>query len=129
VPIYQALEKVNGIVEDLNWEVFKEVCPCPCPLSFFPPWKCTAMSCLSCVDGLNQWLAHPKPTNPSPPSHEHPDADRAGGAGRGLLHHPRGRPPALHPLDGEPHDGSVFWWCLLVEIDICAPEDTTIPPN
>lgn len=24
VPIYQALEKVNGIVEDLNWEVFRE---------------------------------------------------------------------------------------------------------
>lgn len=24
VPIYQALEKVNGIVEDLNWDVFKE---------------------------------------------------------------------------------------------------------
>eukprot|EP00249_Psilotum_nudum_P015563 c25392_g1_i1 orf=596-2671(-) len=24
VPIYQALEKVNGIAEDLNWEVFKE---------------------------------------------------------------------------------------------------------
>lgn len=24
VPIYQALEKVNGRVEDLNWEVFKE---------------------------------------------------------------------------------------------------------
>lgn len=24
VPIYQALEKVNGVVEDLNWEVFKE---------------------------------------------------------------------------------------------------------
>lgn len=30
VPIYQALEKVNGIVEDLNWEVFKQVrCDCP----------------------------------------------------------------------------------------------------
>jgi len=25
VPIYQALEKVGGIAEDLNWEVFKEV--------------------------------------------------------------------------------------------------------
>ena len=24
VPIYQALEKVNGVAEDLNWEVFKE---------------------------------------------------------------------------------------------------------
>lgn len=24
VPIYQALEKVNGIVEDLNWEVFRD---------------------------------------------------------------------------------------------------------
>ncbi|KAI8523628.1 hypothetical protein RHMOL_Rhmol13G0088900 [Rhododendron molle] len=24
VPIYQALEKVNGIAEDLNWEVFRE---------------------------------------------------------------------------------------------------------
>ena len=24
VPIYQALEKVNGIAEDLNWDVFKE---------------------------------------------------------------------------------------------------------
>ena len=24
VPIYQALEKVNGVAEDLNWEIFKE---------------------------------------------------------------------------------------------------------
>ena len=24
VPIYQALEKVNGKVEDLNWEVFRD---------------------------------------------------------------------------------------------------------
>ena len=24
VPIYQALEKVNGIAEDLNWDIFKE---------------------------------------------------------------------------------------------------------
>ncbi|GAA3315283.1 hypothetical protein GCM10020331_009910 [Ectobacillus funiculus] len=24
VPIYQALEKVNGIAEDLNWEVFRD---------------------------------------------------------------------------------------------------------
>ena len=24
VPIYQALEKVNGVAEDLNWDVFKE---------------------------------------------------------------------------------------------------------
>ena len=24
VPIYQALEKVNGVAEDLNWEVFEE---------------------------------------------------------------------------------------------------------
>jgi phosphomethylpyrimidine synthase len=24
VPIYQALEKVNGIAEDLNWEVFRQ---------------------------------------------------------------------------------------------------------
>ena len=25
VPIYQALEKVNGKVEDLNWEVFRDI--------------------------------------------------------------------------------------------------------
>ena len=24
VPIYQALEKVNGIAEDLNWDILKE---------------------------------------------------------------------------------------------------------
>ena len=24
VPIYQGLEKVNGIAEDLNWDVFKK---------------------------------------------------------------------------------------------------------
>ena len=24
VPIYQALEKVNGVAEDLNWDIFKE---------------------------------------------------------------------------------------------------------
>lgn len=24
VPIYQALEKVNGKVEDLNWEIYKD---------------------------------------------------------------------------------------------------------
>ncbi len=24
VPIYQALEKVNGVAEDLNWEVFRD---------------------------------------------------------------------------------------------------------
>ena len=51
VPIYQALEKVGGIAEDLTWEIY--------------------------------------------PRH----ADRAGRAGRRLLHHPRRRPPALHPDD------------------------------
>ena len=24
VPIYQALEKVNGVVEDLNWEIYRD---------------------------------------------------------------------------------------------------------
>ena len=24
VPIYKALEKVNGVVEDLSWEIFKD---------------------------------------------------------------------------------------------------------
>ena len=53
VPIYQALEKVGGVAEDLTWEIY--------------------------------------------PRH----ADRAGRAGRRLFHHPRRRPPALHPDDRE----------------------------
>lgn len=24
VPLYQALEKVNGVAEDLNWEIFRD---------------------------------------------------------------------------------------------------------
>ena len=42
VPIYQALEKVNGKVEDLNWEIYKdtliEQCEHPCRNT---PAECT----------------------------------------------------------------------------------------
>ena len=56
VPIYQALEKVDGKAEELTWEIY--------------------------------------------PRH----ADRAGRAGRRLLHDPRRRAAALHPADREAHD-------------------------
>jgi phosphomethylpyrimidine synthase len=46
-------------------------------------------------------------------------ADRAGRAGRGLLHHPRGRAPGLHPPDGARRTGIVSRggsimakWCM-----------------
>ncbi len=56
VPIYQALEKVDGKAEDLTWEIFRDT------------------------------------------------LDRAGRAGRGLLHHPCRRAAALRPDDRQAND-------------------------
>lgn len=48
-------------------------------------------------------------------THQRPaDAAGAGGAGRGLLDHPRRRPPALHPHDRQPHDGCVR--CTMIDV-------------
>ncbi len=57
VPIYQALEKVGGDADKLDWEVFRDT------------------------------------------------LDRAGGAGRGLLHHPRRRAAGLRAADRAAHHG------------------------
>ena len=49
VPIYQALEKVNGVVEDLNWEIYRDTSSKQCEQGVdyfndscrYPPPECT----------------------------------------------------------------------------------------
>ena len=51
VPIYQALEKVDGRAEDLSWEIFRDTLveqaesrrdwAAPAYIRYFPPWKLT----------------------------------------------------------------------------------------
>jgi phosphomethylpyrimidine synthase len=84
VPIYQALEKVDGKAEDLTWEIY--------------------------------------------PRH----ADRAGRAGRRLLHDPRRRAAAVHPLTAKrltgivSRGGSIMAkWCLAHHKEVSSTRAST----